>query len=139
MSQEPRPKIIVDDDWKTRVQAEKEALVKKEEAGQEAASQPVQPPESSAAAGAHQLPPASFALLVSTLATESLAALGQLRGPDNKPTPIDLDHAKHFIDMLGMLDEKTKGNLTTEEAAMLENVLHELRLAFVTIRSRGGV
>ena len=141
MSDAPRPKIIVDDDWKTRVQAEKEALAQKEHATENGTIETSEAkPQASAdpAAGGHHLPPPSFPLLVSTLATEALAALGQLRGPDNKPTPIDLEHAKHFIDTLGMLEQKTKGNLTTEEAAMLENVLHELRLAFVAVSSRGA-
>jgi hypothetical protein len=44
---------------------------------------------------------------------------------------VRLDLAKHAIDMLGILEEKTKGNLAADEAAMLENVLHQLRLAYV--------
>ena len=63
--------------------------------------------------------------------------MGQIPAPDGKPV-IQLDHAKHFIDTLGVLEEKTKGNLTSDEAAMLTNVLHELRLLFVSVGKQSG-
>ena len=47
---------------------------------------------------------------------------------------IHLDEAKHFIDMLEMLETKTAGNRSAEESQLLENVLHELRLGFVTLK-----
>ncbi len=49
----------------------------------------------------------------------------------NRPE-IHLDEAKHFIDLLEMLDQKTAGNRTPEESQLLEDLLHELRLGFVT-------
>jgi hypothetical protein len=129
MSEGPddKPKIIVDDDWKSRAQAEKEQLQKEAEAKKE-------PDGETAAAdqAGGPLPPASFAVLVTTLATQALAMLGQIPDPEGKPT-LQLDHAKHFIDTLGVLEEKTKGNLTSDESAMLTNVLHELRMIFVTV------
>jgi hypothetical protein len=67
-----------------------------------------------------------------SLATQALASMGQIPGADGNPV-IELDHAKHFIDTLGILDEKTKGNLTLEESTMLTNALHELRLLFVAV------
>jgi hypothetical protein len=82
------------------------------------------------------LPPASFSLLVQTLSLQALAALGQVPDPAGKATGPRLDLAKHTIDLLGILEEKTKGNLTAEEAALLENILHELRLAYVALSSR---
>ena len=60
-----------------------------------------------------------------------MAALGQLADTSGKPLPIDYDHAKHLIDTLRVLEEKTQGNLTTEEAAQLENIVHQLRLLYV--------
>ena len=129
-----KPEIIIDDDWKSRAQAEKEQLQKEAEAKRKqqpkgpAAGQPSPAPSEPAADV--PLPPASFPFLVTSLATQALAAMGQIPGTDGKPA-VQLGHAKHFIDTLGILDEKTKGNLTPDEAAMLTKVLHELRLLFV--------
>jgi hypothetical protein len=78
-----------------------------------------------------KLPQASFTLLVATLATQATSALGQLPDPLSGKTEVRLELAKHVIDTLGVLDAKTKGNLTPDEAGMLENALHQLRLAFV--------
>lgn len=140
----PAPKIIVDDDWKERVQSEKEQLRKQaaspEKASPEKASPAKARPERESrkpAAEASQLPPASFPMLISALATQTLMALGQIADPSPDAPPADLHLAKHHIDLLSMLQEKTKGNLTGEEVAMLENVLHELRMLYVTI-SRGA-
>jgi hypothetical protein len=74
--------------------------------------------------------------LVQTLSLQALAALGQVPDPAGKATTPRLDLAKHTIDMLGMLEEKTRGNLTSDEAALLERMLHELRLAYVTLCGR---
>lgn len=129
-----KPKIIVDDDWKSRAQAEKEQLQKataaKQPPAESPASEPTPPPPEPAS---HEpLPPASFSVLVMSLATQALATMGQIPGADGKPV-FELDHAKHFIDTLGILDEKTKGNLTPHESEMLTRALHELRLLFVTV------
>ena len=115
-----KSKLVIDDDWKERVQAEKEALQKKTEPEQEAPAEPV------------SLPPPSFPLLLTSMATQALAEMGQITDPDGKAS-IRLDYAKHVIDTLGMLEEKTKGNLTREETAMLTQILHELRMAFVAV------
>ena len=134
MSNELNPnnpkKIIVDDDWKTRVQKEKETLAQSPEA------QPAAAPPTKDEATHPPFPAPTFALLVSTLVTEALAGLGQIPGPDNQTPSVNLPHAKHFIDTLAILEEKTKGNLTREETAMLDNVLHELRMAFVAVSAR---
>lgn len=131
-----KPKIIVDDDWKSRAQAEKEQLQREAEAKQK--SEPAKPeaaqpePEPAEPRPHEPLPPASFSVLVMSLATQALASMGQIPGEDGKPV-VELDHAKHFIDTLGVLEAKTKGNLAPEEAAMLDNALHELRLLFVAV------
>lgn len=109
------PKIVVDDDWKAQVQKEKE------EAERRARQQSSQ---------SEALPPPSFSLLVSTLSAQALAAMGFLQAPELK-LQRDLDAAQHLIDTLSILEEKTKGNLTDQEAVLLENTLHQLRLAFV--------
>lgn len=79
------------------------------------------------------LPPASFTFLVLSLRTQAEVQLGLMHfGEEEKPQP-ELPLARHTIDMLGVLLEKTKGNLTLEEQRLLENTLTELRFRFVQI------
>jgi hypothetical protein len=79
------------------------------------------------------LPPASFAFLVLSLRTQAEMQLGLMAyGEDPHPKP-ELDLARHTIDMLGVLAEKTKGNLSLEEQRLLENSLTELRFRFVQV------
>ncbi len=155
-SQEP-PKIIVDSDWKAQVEAEREALRRREQAAPSAGGKPS---EGSSAAGAsaagasaagagggapgkaadgdreERLPPASFALLVSSLATQAMMSLGQFPDPfENKPV-VRLEAARHTIDMLAVLEEKTKGNLTPDEQAMLAHILTDLRMAYVAMKPK---
>ncbi len=134
--QSEKPKIIVDDDWKTKVQAEKESLKKQEPKPEEPK---VTPDESSHQAQQpipEKLPPPSFAMLITTLAAQTMAALGQAPETDSEEPFVHLGLAKHYIDTLGMLDEKTKGNLSQHETAMLDNMLHELRMLYVTVSKR---
>jgi len=127
-SEPTKPKLIIDDDWKTRVQAEKEQL-------QRTAQTKEQPPQKATEATGQDVPAASFATLVTSLATQALMMLGQIRDPEGKAL-LELGHAKHLIDTLGMLQQKTAGNLTPDEAMMLENVLHELRMLYVGVSKR---
>ncbi len=80
------------------------------------------------------LPPASFGFLVLSLRTQAEMQLGLMHfgTEEDKPKP-DLQLARHSIDLLGVLLEKTKGNLTLEEQRMLENSLTELRFRFVQV------
>jgi len=127
-----KPRIIIDEDWKSQVQAEKEALAKqKESAAEQVAPQPAQKPEAAHAHG--PLPPATLGVLITTLATQALAMMGQFPLPGADRPEVHRDEAKHFIDLLEMLEQKTNGNRTAEESQLLETVLHELRLGFVTL------
>ncbi len=79
------------------------------------------------------LPPASFSFLVLSLRAQAEMHLGLIAmEPGEKPEP-NLPIARHTIDMLGVLLEKTKGNLTLEEQRLLENSLTELRFRFVQV------
>jgi hypothetical protein len=118
-----KPKIIVDDDWKERVQAEKEAMQRNP------------PNEERRGKQAESLPSASFSLLVTSLASQALVALGQAPDASGKAA-VQLEHARHVVDMLTMLEEKTRGNLSKEEATLLARVLHELRMIFVAVSRR---
>jgi hypothetical protein len=80
---------------------------------------------------AAKLPPPSFSLLVATFASQAMVAFGKVPDPIEGKTEVRLELARHAIDMLDILEQKTKGNLTADEAAMLEGVLHQLRLEFM--------
>ena len=78
------------------------------------------------------LPPASFEFLLLSVRTQAELQLGLIHfgGQEEKPKP-DFDLARHSIDLLAVLREKTKGNLTLEEQRLLENSLTELRFRYV--------
>ena len=117
-------KIIIDDDWKSQVAAEKEAM-KKEAAAQDAPSSEQSEP------GPVEMPPASLELLFTTFATEALVALGHVPNPMTGEASVQPGHAQYAIDMLEVLQEKTKGNLTPGEEKMLDDLLHQLRMMYV--------
>ena len=126
MSNDPNEerKIIIDEDWKSQVEQEREQI-KSEPEGEAAL------PDS----GPQEIPEASFALLVTTLATQAMAAMGQIPDPSQDKPVVHLGLARHYVDTLGVIEEKTKGNLDQEEAAMLEQVLHQLRMLFVAVQN----
>ena len=80
------------------------------------------------------IPPASFSFLIESILMQTQIQLGLLHlgEKDEEPEP-NLPLARHSIDMLGMLQEKTRGNLTVEEARLLENGLTELRFRYVQV------
>lgn len=80
------------------------------------------------------LPPASFAFLVISLRTQAEMQLGLMHfGEDEEKPKPDLMLARHSIDLMAMLLEKTKGNLSLDEQRLLENSLTELRFRFVQV------
>lgn len=137
------PKIIVDDDWKAQVEKEKAAATAKPEpssdevlAKETEPAQVAEPAEKTepAADDAGQLPPASLEVHISMLFSQCMAALGQMPGPDGQPTEVNKPFAKHFIDTIEMLQEKTSGNVTDDEKKMMAEVLHAMRMAFVSVK-----
>jgi hypothetical protein len=76
------------------------------------------------------LPPADFSALILSLANSALVYMGMTGGTDS-PAPKDLIAAKRFVDMISLLQEKTKGNLTDQEQRLLNQMLFQLRMAFV--------
>jgi len=76
--------------------------------------------------------PASFPSLVMSLASNAAASLGMMPHPVTGETGVDLKTAKHWIDILGMLERKTQGNLDEQEAQILENLLADLRMQYVS-------
>ncbi len=83
-----------------------------------------------------RLPEASFLSLANMLAVEAAMHLGLIQNPGEESPPADLEAARHLIDMLGMLQSKTRGNLTGEEDNLLENILADLRMQFVALSKR---
>jgi len=79
--------------------------------------------------------PASFLSLIMSLASNAAASLGMMPHPVTGETGVDLQTAKHWIDVLGMLEAKTQGNLDQQEAQMLENLLADLRMQYVSFTS----
>ena len=79
------------------------------------------------------LPPASFAFLVLSLRAQCEMQLGLMGFDENEKPEANLPLARHTIDTMAVLQEKTKGNLTLEEQRLLENSLTELRFRFVQV------
>jgi len=79
-------------------------------------------------------PPASIVVLVSGLTSQALIGIGELPNPISGKRERNLDEAKFSIDMLQVLQDKTKGNLTDEEKRYLDTVLYDLRMRFIATR-----
>lgn len=80
-----------------------------------------------------QAPPlaASFANFLATLQLQTLVFLGAVPNPATKETQQDLGQARYMIDMLGIIEEKTKGNLDETEQKILVSILHDVRIRYV--------
>lgn len=81
------------------------------------------------------LPEIDFGTFIMSLATSALMQLGEGEPEGTAP---DFALAKQTIDIIGMLREKTRGNLTADEAQALDSVLYDLRLRFLEARRRAG-
>ncbi|MBU6413728.1 MAG: DUF1844 domain-containing protein [Planctomycetes bacterium] len=123
------PKIVVDSDWKSQAQAEKEKLNAEAQAAAQAKVAATPAGKSKPGSGE----PAQLTDLVSMLVTQALMYMGGIPDPRTGQAVVALDYAKIYIDMLGVLEEKTKGNLTPDEEKMLSQTAHELRMEFVEV------
>ena len=128
------PKLHIDSDWKAQAQAEKERLAEKEAARASHAGGVAGGGE-----GEGELPPANFRTLVATLASQAMMGLGAYGDPQSGRVVIDVAGAQFAIDLLGVIEEKTKGNLTPEESEELKEVLAHLRARFVQKIGRAHV
>ncbi|HBE73809.1 MAG TPA: DUF1844 domain-containing protein [candidate division Zixibacteria bacterium] len=82
-----------------------------------------------------QLPPASLESLFYMLATSAMVNLGLVPNPVDQKTVRNLQAAQHSIDLLGVIREKTLGNLSPQELRLLDDILHDLRMKFVKATS----
>ena len=158
---EENPSLQIDTDWKKQAQEEKRRLAEQQKQREQQAGAQAPPVIGSAAAaggapaaatsatgeprqrtagasgapGARELPPASFGTLVQSTVTQALFYLGDLAVRGGEPV-VNLDMAKHHIDTLGVIEEKTKGNLSPEEQRLLDAALYEARMRYVNVASQ---
>ncbi len=111
MNEEVKKKV--DEDWKRQIEKEKEETKEREETF-------------------HQ---PSFTILVSSLSMQAMIAMGKLESPITGKKEENLQQARFLIDTLGILKEKTKGNLTAEEENFLEDSLFHLRMNYVEVQN----
>lgn len=112
--------LHIDSDWKTEAAREKEILAAQEQQATKGADK-----EGAGSPG--------FVDLINVLAMQAAISLGGYRGPGGETIPANPQAAKHQIDLLDVLSQKTKGNLSDEEKRMLDGVLYELRMQFVNL------
>ncbi len=124
------PKIQIDSDWKAQAQAEKAKF---------SASSKASPAEGDAPepGAMGEMPPANFETLLSTFITQCLFAMGAIPDPQTGKPALHLDLARHHIDMLTVLEEKTKNNLSEDESKLLNGALYELRSRYVEVAQAG--
>jgi hypothetical protein len=82
--------------------------------------------------------PVDFSTHVLSLASTAMIALGTMKAPDGVDHPLDLETARHLIDVLAMLETKTKGNLDEAESKLLASLVYDLRVAFVDAQKKQG-
>jgi len=138
------PGISVDSDWKAEARKEKERLkAQSAQASPAAAASPetgagaAQAAADGAAASPEQrrgqLPDADFKTMVSQMVTQAMYAMGMIPDPQTGRRVAMVDLARYHIDMLGVLEAKTQGNLDEEEAKLLATSLYELRMQYVQL------
>ncbi len=121
--QDDKGRIIVDDDWKAQAQREKEEAdrLAREEQEEEGG-----------------LPAPSLAEIVQLIIIQASIGLGGMQDPQTgQRIPAQLPLAKHYIDLLEVLQQKTVGNVTEQEKRLIDGALQELRMVFVQIAGLG--
>lgn len=141
--------IQIDSDWKAQAQAEKEKLAAKAKAEREAKAQqestsaapssaagsPQASAQDEATAQTRQLPPADFSGLVTMLASNAMMSMGAMADRRTGQPMLDLDIARHYIDLLQVVENKSAGNMTEDEKNTLASTLYELRSRYVQLAS----
>jgi hypothetical protein len=99
---------------------------------------PTPEPSASAPRGAGSVPALDFSTFIMSLSTSVLFHLGLVAEEEGQPPPPpNLPMARQTIDILEILEQKTRGNLDSEESHLLESLLYELRLRYVELQKRG--
>jgi hypothetical protein len=140
---EEKPSLHIDTDWKKQAQEEKRKLAEQEKQ-KAAAAAPVPAPGRPGPTGGsgvpgqrgiREVPPPSFAALVQSVVTQIFFYLGDLAPRGTEPQ-LNLDMAKYQLDLLGVIDEKTKNNLKSDEQRLLDTALYEAQMRFVSVASQ---
>jgi hypothetical protein len=121
----------VDEDWKKRAQAEKTLDAQKFTPPPPAPAAPGAPAAAAPGPRPDLKPNPLFGGLVESLASQALMFMGAMRDPMTGQAHQDLQQSQTMIEMLAMLEEKTRGNLAKEEAEMIKQVLDEVRMHYV--------
>jgi hypothetical protein len=93
-------------------------------------------PEATPETSAEALGPLDFATFVLSLGSSAMVHLGRIPAPGGSAPQLDLPAAKQIIDMLGMLEEKTRGNLDESEERLLQSLLYDLRVQYVDAQQK---
>ena len=131
----------VDESWKERAERERQlhreaqpqgpATPEPARSAQREEPEPTRPESASRGRG-KAAPGGDFGMFLSSLSMQALMALGEAVHPSMGQPREDLEQARYLIDVLTLLQEKTKGNLTAEESALLDGALYELRMKYVS-------
>jgi hypothetical protein len=146
---EEKQGLHIDLDWKKQAQEEKKRLEEEEKKRADERAAPAAPagvvptavaasagaPAKSGAktAGGRELPPAGIPMLAQSLVTQTLYYLGEGAAARGGSEAANMDMAKHLIDTLGILEEKTEGRLSPDEQAVLDTALYEARMRFIAV------
>lgn len=127
---EPVIKKRVDESWKEQAEKEKQNVGQAPPQPKPGAA-PI-PPQPAASDEREGMPEARFDLFVSGLAMEALIALGDMPHPVTRRQSVNLQQAKYLIDVLGIIEEKTRGNLSVDESKLLQDALYQLRMRYLS-------
>jgi hypothetical protein len=134
--EKPEPKPVPEPEVASAPSTAPEAPASTQTAPQPSASTPADEP---AELDEEELPdaenPAGFANFIMSIASNAASSLGMMEHPVTHKREVDLELAKHWIDILGMLERKTKGNLAAQEEKILESLLADLRMQYVSLTS----
>lgn len=119
----PESRPAGDEAWKEQVRAEAAELDRAASGGGSTAEET-------------RIPPADFPILIEMFTTQALVALGMIPHPASGKADPQLPLARHFIDLLGVVEAKTAGNLTDQETSLLGGTLHYLRMSYIEVSKR---
>lgn len=81
------------------------------------------------------MPPVDFGMFITSLGMQALMALGEIENPGTGKKEKELSQAKYLIDLIEMLQKKTKGNLNEAETKIIDQLLYELRMKYISLTS----
>jgi len=129
--EKPEPQVSVAAEAATAAKPAESQAIPEPAATNEAAAEPDE--ELTEAELEEARDPASFVAFVMSIASNAASALGMMEHPVTHQREVDVELGKHWIDVLGMLQKKTAGNVSPQEKRMLEGLLADLRMQYVSL------